>query len=182
MIALSINAEDRLTVHWTDEASLRDGLAEFARLYGWKVRTEVVLPGWGRVDLIAENRATQYVIEIKLRIDRPSLLRKAVQQLDGYARHLPLEPGMTRALVVMAPKIKCSAWEVEAAYPDISIINCNQLMTSLMKDEEGLEERLIRAERQTLAAMREFKRQRVAHKDLLALVALHPERAEVLSP
>lgn len=75
---------------YTDESSVRRGLARLAYAYGWAiVREEVVIPGWGRVDLLLQETSENeppYLIEIKLELNRPSLVRRAFQQADGYGR------------------------------------------------------------------------------------------------
>lgn len=77
-------------LHYTDEFSVRRGLARLAYAYGWAVvREEVVIPGWGRVDLLLQETDEDdwpYLIEIKLDLSRPSTIRRAYQQADGYGR------------------------------------------------------------------------------------------------
>lgn len=75
---------------YTDEASVRRALARLARAYGWAiVREEVVVPGWGRIDLVLQpvsERCTPFLIEIKLDLSKPARVRRAFQQADGYGR------------------------------------------------------------------------------------------------
>lgn len=78
----------RVGIRWTDEASLRKGVAEIAWAYGWRVEEEVVVPGWGRIDLILHDAGTGFtrIVELKLDLTKPAKVRRAFQQADGYDR------------------------------------------------------------------------------------------------
>lgn len=79
---------DRIGVRWSDETSLRKGLASIALAYGWTVEEEVVVPGWGRIDIVLRNPGAGDVslIELKLDLTKPAKIRRAFQQADGYGR------------------------------------------------------------------------------------------------
>lgn len=89
---------------YTDEASLRDGLAGLAYLAGWDVETEHHVVGWGRPDLYLRCDDRQVAVEIKLDLTRAATIRKAFQQADVYAKALgpDVEVILTAPLVDMA--------------------------------------------------------------------------------
>lgn len=82
--------DDATRLTYTDEASLRGGFAAMAYLHGWSVRQEVVIPKWGRLDLVIDHPKSGWAvpIEFKLLMTRQGQVRKAFQQADGYARWL----------------------------------------------------------------------------------------------
>lgn len=74
------------TIYLTrSEAELRRRLAAVAHAYGWDVSEEVVIPGWGRIDLVLEDDKT-HLIELKIDLTKPARIRRAFQQADGYGR------------------------------------------------------------------------------------------------
>ncbi len=69
------------------EAHIRTALASLAFLYGWEVEEEVVVPGWGRIDLILrDGMSAPMLVELKIDLTKPARIRKAFQQADGYGR------------------------------------------------------------------------------------------------
>lgn len=86
---LSLMPDGRFFVTYSDEASVRRMVATLARAYGWPiVKEEVVIPGWGRVDLLLQmsEKSPPHLFELKLDLSKPSLIRRAFQQADGYGR------------------------------------------------------------------------------------------------
>lgn len=74
-------------VRGTTEASIRTSLASLAHLYGWEVEEEVVIPGWGRIDIVLRDGVdAPVVVELKIDLTKPARVRKAFQQADGYGR------------------------------------------------------------------------------------------------
>lgn len=67
------------------EVDMRRSLASVAHAYGWDVSEEVVIPGWGRIDLVLEADTT-YLVELKVDLTKPARVRRAFQQADGYGR------------------------------------------------------------------------------------------------
>lgn len=78
--------DDFVTVYLTkSETDLRRRLATVAHVYGWNVSEEVVIPGWGRIDLVLEDDGT-HLVELKIDLTKPARVRRAFQQADGYGR------------------------------------------------------------------------------------------------
>lgn len=78
--------DDFVTIYNTEsETDLRRSLASVAHVYGWDVSEEVVIPGWGRIDLVLEDDST-YLVELKIDLTKPARVRRAFQQADGYGR------------------------------------------------------------------------------------------------
>lgn len=51
-------------VHDHTEKAIADGLAAFADAHGWlSVRREVVVPGWGRLDLLLQSYDETWAVE-----------------------------------------------------------------------------------------------------------------------
>lgn len=76
-------------VWYSTEASLSDGIAAHAEVYGWTTRREVVIPNWGRLDLILTSPlGVNIAVEVKLQLAQPAQIRKAFMQADGYRRWL----------------------------------------------------------------------------------------------
>lgn len=91
-------------IFYRTEADMRASLAELAAFYGWDVEQEVVIPGWGRVDLVLrqDKGAKPYLIELKLVLKKPSEVRRAFQQADGYGRWWTREHGEANTPIVVA--------------------------------------------------------------------------------
>ena len=70
----------------TVEADFRRSLASFAYAYGWTVQEEVVIPGWGRIDIVLDAAGQTFLIELKIDLTKPARIRRAFQQADGYGR------------------------------------------------------------------------------------------------
>ena len=78
----------QLGIRFSGEVELRASLAEMARALGWLVEEEVVVPGWGRIDLVLRevNKRESILVELKLDLTKPAKVRRAFQQADGYGR------------------------------------------------------------------------------------------------
>lgn len=70
------------------ESDLRDVMATYWWLAGWSVRTEVKVPGCGRIDVLAEAGSDRVVIEMKRAIRNAGEARAAYQQAHAYAAYL----------------------------------------------------------------------------------------------
>lgn len=81
-------------IHDHTEKSLADGLAGYADVNGWHVRREVVIPGWGRLDLLLSNDNIEetWAVELKVDLHQQAQVRKAFAQADGYYRYLSDNP------------------------------------------------------------------------------------------
>lgn len=128
--------DDGFHLSYTDEASVRTGLARLARGLGWGVvREEVVIPGWGRVDLLLHEVCEldwPYLIEIKLDLTRPSVIRRAFQQADGYRRWWRQEYSQHCHPILAAVKFDAVAvGRVATAYREVTPIGVGSLMAKL---------------------------------------------------
>lgn len=103
------------------EAELRRNLASFAHAYGWAVQEEVVVPGWGRIDLILrDGPGAPLLVELKLDLTRPAQIRRAFQQTDGYGRWWTREYGEPVDTVLAAVKLDLAGMSsVHRAYPHV---------------------------------------------------------------
>lgn len=107
----------RLFMQYASEDQLRDSLAEWAWLAGWEVDTERHLPRWGRLDLAVACPAVSVVAEIKTELERPSAIRRAFQQTDGYRKVLPANVHVWLVAATVGP----AAYEYENQYPQVSL-------------------------------------------------------------
>jgi len=122
---IEFNDDGDPCVTYVSEAELRDALHAFADAYGWRVRSEVPVPGWGRIDLLLEDDLL-WVIELKLSITKPAALRRGLTQVHGYAAAYPSYVFRT---VLCAPRFPDWAASMAAvAYPDIDLWSVGQLM------------------------------------------------------
>lgn len=121
---IEVGDDGRFTLHYTDEASVRRGLARLARAAGWfEVREEVAIPGWGTIDLLLRPtpRYAPTLIELKLDLTRPAAVRKAFQQIDGYSRGWTAEHGEQSTPVLSACKQDIDTVDrIALAYPQVS--------------------------------------------------------------
>lgn len=115
-------AERQLWVHYRTEADLRSSLAELAAVYGWDAEEEVIVPGWGRIDLVLRSapKARPFLVELKLALNKPNEVRRAFQQADGYGRWWSKERGEanTPLVVAKAPNMDIVT-PVADAYPAV---------------------------------------------------------------
>lgn len=87
---------DLPSVRYRSEADLRDAMAAIWWLHGWTVRTEVKVPDCGRIDVLASVGAHRVLIEVKKRIDTPTLARQAFQQAHAYLSYLDADLAIQR--------------------------------------------------------------------------------------
>lgn len=118
-------------ITYRTEADLRASLAELASLYGWDVEEEVVVPGWGRIDLVlrAGDDLPPYLVELKLALTKPSEVRRAFQQTDGYGRWWAKERNEANVplLVAKAPDMSIVT-PVADAYPGVPFRTINDFI------------------------------------------------------
>jgi hypothetical protein len=121
---LEADADRMVIKHWTCEADFRRQLARLAFVYGWDVREEVVIPGWGRIDIIlddADRPDYPILTELKLELRRPADVRRAYQQADGYGRWWKTTKGQMAEVVLTALDYdKDLVRSVGDAYPEVS--------------------------------------------------------------
>lgn len=121
-------------VRYQSEADLRRALANLARLCGWLVEEEVVVPGWGRIDIVLREDPTTppRLVELKLELLKPSQVRRGFQQADGYGRwwtKTKEEPAET--YLVAAEHAKEHVSSIGDAYPSVEFLPVPHFMTSL---------------------------------------------------
>lgn len=147
-IDVRVNSQGGLSIQYRSEADLRASLAEFAAMLGWDVEEEVVVPGWGRIDLVLRHSpaAKPYLIELKLALKKPNEVRRAFQQADGYGRWWSKEKGEANTPMVVsdAPDLSIVT-PVADAYPAIPFRTVNGFMTGL-RDWHPLRVRFDRVE------------------------------------
>ncbi|WP_433078983.1 hypothetical protein ACQP1P_38870 [Dactylosporangium sp. CA-052675] len=121
--------------NWRNEIDLRKQLARLAHLYGWNVSEEVVVPGWGRIDIVLEDEDLPnkpILIELKLEIRRPSEARKAFQQIDGYGRWWKATRNQGAELVLCVVDHEPAVTRpVADAYPEVSLHSAGEVMAFL---------------------------------------------------
>lgn len=120
-------------LNWASESDLRVNLAKLAYAYGWDVKQEVVIPGWGRIDLVVSDESPgSILIELKCELTKPSDVRRGFQQADGYGRWWvsnrdePAQAVLSAAVSsaeVIAP--------VARAYPEVQFHPVNHVMAGL---------------------------------------------------
>lgn len=110
------------------ENDLRRSLASVAHAYGWNVSEEVVIPGWGRIDLIVEACET-YLIELKLDLTRPARIRRAFQQADGYGRWWTANRDRATDVFLVGAQIDhVAAGPVARSYPSVGLHTLGQVL------------------------------------------------------
>jgi hypothetical protein len=129
-------------VMYGSESDLRDALHAYADSYGWNVKTEVHVPGWGRIDLLIRGAWRPWVIELKVAVSKPALLRRGLTQVHGYAASVAQTMERSTRSILCAPKFPDWAQEMAStAYPDIELITVSELMGELDIYSGGLRER-----------------------------------------
>lgn len=160
-----VDDTETISISYSDEADLSLGIATVAHLHGWHVEREVVIPGWGRLDLwLTEASGTRsWSIELKLRLDRPALVRKAFQQAEGYRRWLIDDGREPFGMVLAAPDANCNQQliaQVGRLYPSVRFVTGGRILNWLTDFEHVTDEfRLItqreEAHRRLVKAQRE---------------------------
>ena len=121
---IEVAADGGFRLHYTNESSVRRGLARLARAAGWfEVREEVAIPGWGTIDLLLRSARGEapVLLELKLDLTRPATVRKAFQQIDGYSRGWTAEHGEQSIPILSACKQDIATVDrISLAYPQVS--------------------------------------------------------------
>jgi hypothetical protein len=130
------------------EAHLRRGLASAAHAYGWLVEEEVVVPNWGRIDIVLrDGRNSPVLIELKLDLTRPAKIRHAFQQTDGYGRWWAQERSEAADTILVGARVDSAAVSaVHRAYPQVGWCNAGGLFAEL-KNRGDEQSRLARRRR-----------------------------------
>lgn len=154
----------------TSEADLRRSLASVAHAYGWLVDEEVVVPGWGRIDLILRDGfGHPRLVELKLELTKPARIRRGLQQADGYGRWWTQKYG--QAVNTYLVGLDFNRTEVDAlatAYPSVAAIPCEQFLGGLVSwgESEGRAARQTRSDQRVLEVRRIVDAYASANHDL----------------
>lgn len=163
-------------IRYRSESDLRASLAEVAALFGWDVEEEVVVPGWGRIDLVLRPSrvAKPYLVELKLALKKPNEVRRAFQQADGYGRWWTKEKGEANTPLVVADAPNLSiVTPVADAYPAIPFRTVDDFLNGL-RDWHPVRERFDLVENYT-----QMLRDQLAKFELgLSLVATSVRRTD----
>lgn len=114
--------DGRITCQIRSETDLRKSLAMLARAAGWLVQEELVVPGWGRIDLVLREEVflPPYLVELKLDLTKQAAVRKAFQQADGYGRWWSTTRGEAATVIVVPAEFDDGLMSaVQAAYPTL---------------------------------------------------------------
>lgn len=123
-----------LSVRYRDEASLRRGLATIAHAYGWLVEEEVVVPGWGRIDLVLREKESSppRLVELKRELRKPASVRRAFQQADGYGRWWTQKHNESCTVSLAGAVVDAQVMSsVASAYPEVDGCTVADLMGRL---------------------------------------------------
>lgn len=147
--------DGRIIAPYVDEVGLRRNVAVVARAYGWNVQEEVVVPGWGRIDLVLTEPAPSpaFLVELKLDLTKPAKVRKAFQQADGYGRWWAAhrsQPSYTYLVSVDCDPVHVSV--AQQVYPHVHHVPGAEFLTRLAT--LGDPKRRIPTARQHLGALR----------------------------
>lgn len=176
---VSIREDGLFYVSWSNEAELRAGLARVARAYGWWVREEVVVPGWGRIDLVLRRAVTAkpFLVELKLALNKPNEVRRAFQQADGYGRWWTQHHGEANTPIVCSSKPNMDIIQpVADAYPAVPYRSVKSLLRGLLWWEVD-RDRLEAARSRVADARRELDIDELGYRQLRELAAQQDEAA-----
>lgn len=127
-----IDPENGPVVWYRTETDMRRGLAKLAFAYGWSVQEEVVIPGWGRIDLVLSDPSPgSILIELKRLLAKPSEVRRGFQQADGYGRWWVANHGEPAQVILCAGAATTDTSTVDAAYPEVRFLLIGQVMAGL---------------------------------------------------
>lgn len=128
-----MTSDGRPQIQYRSEADIRRGLANLAYAYGWDVRQEVVIPGWGRIDLVLSDGAPgSILIELKADLATARDVRRGFQQADGYGRWWRTnrdEPAT--AILAAAAVTENIIGPVASAYPEVGFHLVGEVMDGL---------------------------------------------------
>lgn len=164
--------DDMLNCRFSNEAELRSGIARAADAYGWIVEEEVEVRGWGRIDIVlrSEPRAHPFLVELKLELIKPSEVRKAYQQADGYSRWWAKEKSEAGAPFLVANQADASLiTSIGDAYPTVRYFSAFDTLKGLRTWEHN-------PWRQTTAEQRRAERRRQFEINDFAVDAMIEDR------
>lgn len=159
---------------YTGEIEARKGIAAWARALGWIVREELVIPGWGRIDIVLRDseESWPFLIELKLSLCKPAEIRKAFQQADGYGRWWSQQGEPNTVIVVGLTIDEAAVGLVQDAYPAIAGVSAARLLHGL--PELGTPRlRLERSQARLVEVARSLAIHQLAER--LVTKAVHPD-------
>lgn len=126
-------SEGRPQIQYRNEADIRRGLANLAYAYGWDVRQEVVIPGWGRIDLVLKDRSPgSILIELKADLSTARDVRRGYQQADGYGRWWRTNKNEPATAILAAAAVTNDlVAPVASAYPEVGFRLVGEVMDGL---------------------------------------------------
>lgn len=133
--------DDACGIEYTGEAGLSEAMATYAHLHGWFVQREIVIPGWGRLDLVLTEPggSEALAIELKLTLRQAAAVRKAFQQAEGYRRWLKSNPsafGESARLILSSPTNRTDpdlVSSVNELYPSVSYHSVSEVLGHLTR-------------------------------------------------
>lgn len=127
-----LDRENGPIISYRTEADMRRGLAKLAFAFGWNVQEEVVIPVWGRIDLVLWDSAPgSILIELKRALTKPSEVRRGFQQADGYGRWWVANRGEPAQVILSAGTATVDVTPVATAYPEVRFLLIGQVMAGL---------------------------------------------------
>lgn len=129
---VKLDTEHGPVISYRTEADMRRGLAKLAFAFGWSVQEEVVIPVWGRIDLVLWDTAPgSILIELKRSLTKPSEVRRGFQQADGNGRWWATNRGEPAQVILSAAAAPVDVTPVAAAYPEVQFLLIGEVMARL---------------------------------------------------
>jgi hypothetical protein len=145
----SLRVDDgKIVMTYVTEADARSAFGQLAEVYGWIAEEEVVIPGWGRVDLVLRSAHAEkpLLIELKRELRKPSEIRKAFQQADGYGRWWSTHRSESATSILVGIQTDWSRVRpVADAYPEVGVLDGPTLMDRLINWDRSPDHRALRA-------------------------------------
>lgn len=169
--SLQVSADRGATIgRETTEADLRRSLAAAAHAYGWLVEEEVVVPGWGRIDIVLRDGVSEpRLVELKLELTKPARIRRGLQQADGYGRWWTQKYGQAASAYLVGLDFDAAAVDpLAAAYPHVGAVRCDHFLGGLTVwgELEGKAARFRRSGKRLAALRRATDAYEAARSDL----------------
>lgn len=162
--------DDNIKISFTTEADARTRFRQLAEAYGWLVQEEVVIPGWGRVDLVLRSApsSSPLLVELKKELRKPSEIRRAFQQADGYGRWWARHQGESATSILVGVQGDWArVMPVADTYPEVICLSGGLFMDRLRSWDKDPGARALRAHN------------RLTH--LETLVAVHRRAADEMN-
>jgi hypothetical protein len=174
--------DDTIKISYTTEADARMCFRQLADAYGWLVQEEVVIPGWGRVDLVLRTSpsSSPLLVELKKELRKPSEIRRAFQQADGYGRWWAHHQGESATSILVGIQGDWTRVKpVADAYPEVTCLPGGVFMDRLRNWDKAPGARALRAHNRLthLETLIAVHRRAVGEMDALAAALLNSQEA-----